>query len=135
LDDHAEHYLKIFTLLPMARIEEIMAEHVQAPEKRIAQRIVAEEVVTLVHRTEVAQRCIFQTSALYPGPRITSCGVSREPNFRSESILQAFRGDDVMLKRIPVSSILGRPLSRLLKEVGLVKSYSLTLLLQYLTCR
>jgi len=125
MDDHAEQYLKIFTLLPLERIAEIVAEHIKAPERRVAQRVLAEEVIMLVHGAGVAQKCIFQTAALYPGPRLANNPNSSLPNFRSDLILQAFRGDDAMLKRLPSASITGMPLSRLLKSIGVVKSYSL----------
>ncbi|HUL00208.1 MAG TPA: hypothetical protein VLX29_05055 [Nitrospirota bacterium] len=90
----------------------------------MAQRILAEEVVTLIHRAEVAQKCIFQTAALYPGPRIADSPDASQRNFRADLILQAFRGDDAMLKRLPPQSVEGMTLSRFLKSIGLVKSYS-----------
>jgi tyrosyl-tRNA synthetase len=119
--------LKIFTLLPLDGIGEVIAEHHKAPERRVAQRTLAEEVVTLVHRAEIAQKCIFQTAALYPGPRIANSPGASLPNFRADLILQAFRGDDAMLKRLPSNSIIGMPLSRLLRSINLVKSYSMNL--------
>jgi tRNA synthetases class I (W and Y) len=63
------------------------------------------------------------TAALYPGQRTTN-GNSCHVNLRAELILQAFRGDEVMLRRMSMDSVLGLPFSRLLKEVGLVPSYS-----------
>jgi tyrosyl-tRNA synthetase len=125
LDDHAEQYLRMFTLLTVERIAEIMLEHLKAPEKRFAQRILAEEVVTLLHRTEVAQKCILQTAALYPAQQSPSTLGMQLPGYRSEIILEAFRGDGALLKRIPLHSVLGAPLSRLLKMIGLAKSNSL----------
>jgi tyrosyl-tRNA synthetase len=108
-----------------------MAEHQKAPERRVAQRILAEEVVTLIHRSEIAQKCIFQTAALYPGPRLALTPSASLPNFRAELILQAFRGDDAMLKRVPASAIKGMPISRLLRSIGLVKSYSMKTIFLY----
>lgn len=113
----------MFTLLPVERISETLQEHFKSPEKRLAQRTLAEEVVTLLHRKEVAQKCIFQTAALYPAPNINNTGTKR-PGYRSELILQAFRGDKAMLKRLPMASIDGVPLSRLLKTIGLATSNS-----------
>src|SRR5271156_1332680 len=121
-DDHAEQYLNIFTLLPLEKIEEIMREHVKAPEKRLAQRILAQEVITLVHHAEVTDKCIFQTAALYPAPSADGEGENR---LRSDMILHAFADDEVMLKRYPFSEIQEMPIFRLLKTVGLTKSTSM----------
>ena len=110
--------------MPVERIKEIVEHHAKAPEKRFAQRVLAEEVVTLVHRAEVAQKCIFQTAALYPTPRQNGVSGETRSEFTSESILQAFRGDDIMMKRFSLNSIHGLPVSRLLKAIGLVKSNS-----------
>jgi len=125
LDGHAEQYLKIFTLLSLERISEISQEHAKAPEKRLAQRILAEEVVTLVHSAKVAEKCIFQTAALYPAPHIKSSAEGRQSQFNPELILRAFRGDDAMLKRLSQTAINGLPLPRLLKDIGLASSLSI----------
>jgi tyrosyl-tRNA synthetase len=111
-----------------------MTTHATAPEKRNAQQILAEEVVTLVHGTQLARRCMLQTAALFPEKQVVS-GNSPYHDFRPGSILEAFRGDDVMLRRIPTSAVLGQPLSRLLKDVGLVKSNSSIPSNLYLTAR
>jgi len=41
--------LKMFTLLPIEEIEEIVAAHHRAPEKRMAQHKLASEVTEMVH--------------------------------------------------------------------------------------
>lgn len=110
----------------MQRIEEIIQEHTRTPERRLAQRTLADEVITLIHGHDVAQRCIFQTAALYPAPRIEEKPGDKQPEFGSESILHAFRGDEMMLKRLSISSLSELSLPRLLKTVGLVKSISIT---------
>lgn len=125
LDDHAEQYLKIFTLLPLERIREIMQEHAKTPEKRLAQRTLAEELVSLVHRSQVAEKCIFQTAALYPAPRNSSSPEEKGSQYRSDLILGAFQGDNIMLKKLSRSSLANLPLPRLVKEIGLTTSYSL----------
>lgn len=100
----------------------IMEEHVKAPEKRLAQRTLAEELVTLLHTSKVTEKCIFQTSALYPVA--AASGEGSRPHFRSESILRAFRGDDTMLKRFSMSSMARLNLPRLLRNIGLTSSNS-----------
>lgn len=81
----------------------------------MAQRILAENVVTLVHGADVVQRCIFQTAALYP---------AHSGDYKSETILQAFHGDSTMVKKFTDNSVVDVPLSQLLKLIGLVKSNS-----------
>ena len=124
LDGHAEQYLKIFTLLQTEKINEIMQEHVKAPEKRLAQRTLASEVVTLVHRADVTNKCILQTAALYPAPVSSNDAGTKRQHLKSDMILQVFRGDDNMLKRLPISAIANLPLSCLLRSTGLTKSNS-----------
>ena len=48
-DADAEKWIKIFTLLPHAEIEDLLAAHIQAPHKRALQKKLAEEVTTFVH--------------------------------------------------------------------------------------
>ena len=124
LDDHAEQYLKIFTLLPLERITEIVQEHAKTPEKRLAQRTLAEEVVSLVHRPQVAEKCIFQTAALYPASRHHSNSEEKQSQYRPDLILRAFQGDNIMLKKLSRSSVANLPLPRVVKEIGLTTSYS-----------
>jgi tyrosyl-tRNA synthetase len=129
LDGNVGQYLKIFTLISIDRITEILDEHVKSPEKRLAQRILAEEVVTLVHSSEVAQQCILQTAALYPAPLTSTTNDTIKgkppPNFKPEFILQAFQGDETMLKRFSKTAISDISLPQLLKMIGLAKSNSI----------
>lgn len=48
-DESVIEYLRLFTFLSLETIEDIEKEHAQAPEKRIAQLRLADEVVTFVH--------------------------------------------------------------------------------------
>lgn len=52
-DSDVEKFLKLFTFLPLGRIKEIMTEHVKQPEKREAQKILAENVTLLVHGSTI----------------------------------------------------------------------------------
>jgi tyrosyl-tRNA synthetase len=48
-DEDAEKYIKIFTFLDKATIDELIAEHKAAPHLRILQKTLAKEVTTFVH--------------------------------------------------------------------------------------
>jgi len=51
-DDDAKNLIKIFTFLPMAEIETLIAEHDAAPHARNLQKKLAEEITTMVHSKE-----------------------------------------------------------------------------------
>ena len=48
-DEDAVKYIKIFTMLPKAEVDALIAEHTQAPHLRSLQRKLAEEVTVMVH--------------------------------------------------------------------------------------
>ena len=54
-----------FTLLPMAEVREITAEHARAPERRLAQQRLADEVTCFVHDAEAVSRANLAAEALY----------------------------------------------------------------------
>lgn len=51
-DEDAEKYIKIFTLLGKQQIEELVSEHLKEPHLRKLQKVLAEEVTTMVHGKE-----------------------------------------------------------------------------------
>jgi tyrosyl-tRNA synthetase len=58
-------YLRLFTLLSLEEIEEIERKHFEAPEKRIAQEILALEVVKFVHGQQAAQSAQMVMAVLF----------------------------------------------------------------------
>ncbi|KAK6202818.1 tyrosyl-tRNA synthetase [Scheffersomyces amazonensis] len=68
-DEMVSKLLKIFTLLPTEIIDtEIMVEHESDPGLRIAQRILAREVVDLIHGIGMGDKMAYITSFLFPTP-------------------------------------------------------------------
>ncbi|KAK6464576.1 hypothetical protein DFJ63DRAFT_317868 [Scheffersomyces coipomensis] len=68
-DEMVAKLLKIFTLLPIQIIDqEIMINHEQDPGLRIAQRILAREVVDLIHGNGSGESMAYITSFLFPTP-------------------------------------------------------------------
>ncbi|HTO17027.1 MAG TPA: tyrosine--tRNA ligase [Edaphocola sp.] len=51
-DDDAKKFIKIFTFLPLVEIEGLIAEHDAAPNLRLLQKRLAEEITILVHSKE-----------------------------------------------------------------------------------
>jgi len=60
-------FLKLFTFLERERIEALAAEHVAAPERRIAQRALAEQVTLLVHGESALDQAKRASEALFSG--------------------------------------------------------------------
>jgi tyrosyl-tRNA synthetase len=64
-DDEVGGLLKVFTLRSREEIEELERETRQRPAARKAQRVLAEEVTTLVHGAEETRRAIAASQALF----------------------------------------------------------------------
>ena len=67
MDDDAVRFLKIFTFLSLEEIEEIGKEFDKARHQRLAQKILAREVVTLVHGKEAYEQAVHITEQLFAG--------------------------------------------------------------------
>ena len=67
MDADAVRFLKIFTFLSLEEIEEIAKEFDQARHQRLAQKVLAREVVTLVHGKEAYEQAVHITEQLFAG--------------------------------------------------------------------
>ena len=79
-DETVEASLKIYTLYDKEIIENIMKQHVAAPEKRVAQKALARGVTEVVHGREAAEAIENLTAMLF----------ARETNFGE------FSGDEIL---------------------------------------
>jgi tyrosyl-tRNA synthetase len=67
-DEDAEKYIKIFTFLDKETIDVLVADHQEAPDQRLLQKRLAEEITTMVHSKEEfenaqkASRILFSKS-------------------------------------------------------------------------
>lgn len=66
-DSKVLEYLKVFTFLSKEEIEKIYAEHQAAPEKRIAQKTLAWEIVKDLHGKEEADNAVQVSEKLFAG--------------------------------------------------------------------
>ena len=66
-DDDVSQYLRFFTLLSKEEIEALEAEIRDAPEKRGAQRRLAEELTRLVHGDEALENALRASQAIFGG--------------------------------------------------------------------
>ncbi|MDP4185629.1 MAG: tyrosine--tRNA ligase [Bacteroidota bacterium] len=64
-DDDAERYIRIFTLLPAEEIEQLTEQHRQAPEQRILQKKLAEEVTVMIHSRQDYEAAVEASQILF----------------------------------------------------------------------
>jgi len=66
-DSKVLEYLKVFTFLSKEQIEDVYAQHMAAPEKRIAQKTLAYEIVKDIHGKEEADNAVQVSEKLFAG--------------------------------------------------------------------
>ncbi|MFC5631841.1 MULTISPECIES: tyrosine--tRNA ligase [Streptococcus] len=87
MDDDAVRFLKIFTFLSLDEIVEIEKEFDAARHERLAQKVLAREVVTLVHGEEAYKQALNITEQLFAGniknlsAKELKQGLSNVPNY------------------------------------------------------
>lgn len=85
-DSKVYEYLKVFTFLSPEEIDNIMDEHSKTPEKRIAQKKLAECIITDLHGVESYQNAVKISESLFNGDIKL---------FTKKDIEVAFKGLDV----------------------------------------
>ena len=92
-DSKVLEYLKVFTFLSRQQIEEVYAQHQQAPEKRIAQKTLAWEIVKDLHGQAEADNAVQVSEKLFAGNfeglsvRDILTGMKGVPTFKYENEL------------------------------------------------
>ena len=66
-DSKVLEYLKVFTFLSKEEIEKIYEEHIKEPEKRLAQKTLAYEIVKDIHSKDAADTAIKISESLFTG--------------------------------------------------------------------
>lgn len=66
-DEDAVKYLKVFTFLSMDEINKISKEHFENPGRRIAQNVLAEEMVKIIHGEDAKNEAVMMSKALFSG--------------------------------------------------------------------
>ena len=64
-DVDAEKYIKLFTFLDQASVNQLIADHQEAPHLRILQKRLAEEVTVFVHGSEALNKAIQASGILF----------------------------------------------------------------------
>ncbi|MDD6263622.1 MAG: tyrosine--tRNA ligase [bacterium] len=85
-DSKVYEYLKVFTFLTPAEIDSVMDEHKTSPEKRIAQKKLAQCIITDLHGEESYNNAVKISESLFNGDI---------KSFTSRDVEVAFKGLDV----------------------------------------
>lgn len=110
-DSDIERYLGLFTFLELAEIKAIVAEHMQAPERRLGQKRLASEVTAIVHSPEALRKVEQATEVLF----------GREITGLSDADLRDIFAD-VPSTQLAATQLGHISLLDLLRETGLAKS-------------
>lgn len=117
-DADVEGLLKMFTFLPMEDIKDAMEKQNQDPSKRVAQHLLAYNVVSLVHGQQAAQEAKAQHQSMYAKPTAVQgwdyAAVEGHPTTPNN----APRVDMIL----PESVIMGKSISSILHAAGLASS-------------
>ncbi|KAK2463252.1 hypothetical protein APHAL10511_004907 [Amanita phalloides] len=113
-DTDVEKYLKMFTLLPLPEIAEIVLTHESQPEKRIAQRHLAAEVTEMVHGREGLIHAETMTKLLFDSDYCT---------MQADRVIGALKNDP-RLVLVDEYDMFHTPLPKLAASHGLVASNS-----------
>ena len=82
-DTKVEEYLKVLTFLTPTEIMEVMEKHNKEPEKRFAQKTLAEQIITDLHGEESCRQAIKISESLFSGD---------VKSFTEKDIKDAFKG-------------------------------------------
>ena len=66
-DRDVARFLRFFTFLPLDTIAMALDDHGRDPARRVAQRLLAQEVTSLVHGKDAADRAVSASSAIFGG--------------------------------------------------------------------
>lgn len=89
-DTKVEEYLKVFTFLSLEEIDNIMKEQKEAPEKRIAQKALAFEVVKDIHGIEEAEAAKKKSEDIFSNRGMSDETESKEIEYTEELKLVDF---------------------------------------------
>ena len=105
-DSKVLEYLKVFTFLSKEQIEDVYAQHMAAPEKRIAQKTLAYEIVKDIHGKEEADNAVQVSEKLFAG------------DFKGLAVKDIMTG----MKGVPTFKFVEAPLVDVLVNNGMASS-------------
>jgi tyrosyl-tRNA synthetase len=124
-DADVGRYLRLFTFLPVEKIDAVVEEHMKAPHERKAQHLLAREFVELVHGVEEAKDAEMRHRMLFSKP-VDALEVSkgRESKFLDEKAPVTLNNAPQANIRLPTSLIHHKSIGRILYAAGFASSSS-----------
>lgn len=123
-DDEVENLLKLFTFHPLSKISEVMKEHQTSPPKRVAQHLLAYEVIWLVHGQKVAAETQAQHQAVYGGKPTSPLGLAQDPSQFVADPVQTNHSNRPRIDLKLPRHVLELTLARIVHAAGLAQSVS-----------
>ncbi|KAK4984176.1 tyrosyl-tRNA synthetase [Elasticomyces elasticus] len=132
-DAAVERYLKLFTFLPTSQITAVMSEHNESPNQRVAQHLLAKEVLELVHGAEEAlgtekqhrgMRRSTSASNAAASSGAPADGARSDGLPQTDSIARQTKYNSLPPARtsLPISLVRDHPFSRVLYHADMVAS-------------
>lgn len=103
-DRDAVKFLKYFTFLSLEEIEQIEKEFTAAPEQRLAQKVLAEEMTTLVHGKAAYEQALHISKALFSGELKALSAEEIQQGFKDVPSYQVAEDDSLNLVELLVKS-------------------------------
>jgi tyrosyl-tRNA synthetase len=124
-DADVGRYLRLFTFLPIEEIDTVMEAHMEAPEQRKAQHLLAREFVELVHGAEEAKAAETQHRLLFSKPSSTPTTILEEDgNGQKKPAVITLNNAPKANIKLPASLIYNKSIGRILYAAGLADSSS-----------
>ncbi len=105
-DADAVKWIKIFTFLTQETIESLLQQHQQAPEKRLLQKTLAEELTRFVHGAEALSSVLETTEKLFSRADVPASELSIDELEQMEGVLNYQFDLDKIISGIDVTSFL-----------------------------
>jgi tyrosyl-tRNA synthetase len=115
-DADAIKFLKMFTFLPLNRIEEIIREHSKRPESRIAQTELAREVTKFVHGQSGVESAECAAQFLFR--------LELSEKMNSDDLVKSLRQSGRSVIELSRSEVVGKSLFDIASKIGVFKSRS-----------
>ncbi|KAL1301968.1 hypothetical protein AAFC00_002423 [Neodothiora populina] len=131
-DSDVKKYLCLFTFVPLPQIEQAMEQHLADPGKRVAQHLLAREVLDLVHGVGVgkateAQHCLLRkpTFESLVSSSVTMRGNAAAPDtVGTAEETTSTPQSGINKTRLPKSLVVDTPISHILCHAGLAPTKS-----------
>ena len=121
-DESVVEYLKLFTFLSLEEIDEIKKEHEKTPERRIAQKKLADTVVEFVYGKDVVRIARKISAVLFGDNPITSLSSDEVASLRKEVVYTSIPKETLLSEALVKSGLVSskRAARNLLAEGAIV---------------